>query len=256
MATLRGPDGCPWDREQDHRSLRAHLLEEAYEVLAILDRPGPLDDGQLVQELGDLLLQVVFHAQLAAERRSFDLNEVASSISDKLIRRHPHVFGERQVSGAEEVLHNWEQLKLEEGQDSALEGIPASLPALLRASRILSKAERSGFVWSSPDEARAKVSEEWRELEAEVATGGEGGGTPSGRAAAHEELGDLLLALVSYAHFLQLEPESALREAADRFDHRFRRVERMIGEGGRSVTDLAPSELLEIWNQAAEGSED
>lgn len=252
MAVLRGPDGCPWDREQNHRSLRAHLLEEAYEVLAILDRPGPLDDGELVQELGDLLLQVVFHAQLATERDAFNLNEVASSISDKLVRRHPHVFGERHVSGAGEVLRNWEQLKLEEGQGSALEGVPASLPALLRASRVLAKAEHAGFQWSSPAEARAKVSEEWSELEAEVGADSEAGRTLTGSPSAREELGDLLLALVSYARFLGLEPESALREAVDRFDRRFRRMERIVGEGSRSANELAPSELLEAWNRAGE----
>jgi XTP/dITP diphosphohydrolase len=158
----------------------------------------------------------------------------------------------RQVSGAEEVLHNWEQLKLEEGQGSALEGVPASLPALLRASRMLSKAERSGFVWSSADEARAKISEELQELEAELEPDSGSDDAPTGRASAHEELGDLLLALVSYAHFHRLEPESSLREAADRFDRRFRRMERMIGEGGHSVKELTASELIEAWNQAAE----
>jgi tetrapyrrole methylase family protein/MazG family protein len=243
MAALRGPDGCPWDREQNHRTLRANLLEEAYEVLAVLDEPGDLDDDRLVEELGDLLLQVVFHAQLASERGIFDLDRVADAISDKLVRRHPHVFGDREVLDSSEVLRNWEELKREENMGSAIHGVPPALPALLRASRMLAKAERAGFLWISEEEARAKVAEELSELQAAT--------DPQEKT---HELGDLLLALVSYAHFLGVEPESALREAQDRFDQRFRRLEERLESEGRSMGDTAAEELLAYWSGTTSGT--
>lgn len=240
MAALRGPEGCPWDREQDHRTLRANLLEEAYEVLAVLDRPGDLDDEQFVEELGDLLLQVVFHAQMAAERGAFDLDRVADAVGEKLIRRHPHVFGERSVSGSGEVLRIWEQLKREEGKRSAVNGVPAVLPALLRASRILAKAERAGFLWTSGEEARAKVREELAELE----EAGEAGQRM-------HEMGDLLLALVSYARFLGVEPEAALRQALDRFDRRFRALEDRLEAEGARLPEIDPQKRKRYWSETA-----
>jgi tetrapyrrole methylase family protein/MazG family protein len=235
--------GCPWDREQNHRTLRANLLEEAYEVLAVLDEPGDLDDDRLVEELGDLLLQVVFHAQLASGRGMCDLDRVADAISDKLVRRHPHVFGDREVLDSSEVLRNWEELKREENMGSAIHGVPPALPALLRASRMLAKAERAGFLWISEEEARAKVAEELSELQAAT--------DPQEKT---HELGDLLLALVSYAHFLGVEPESALREAQDRFDQRFRRLEERLESEGRSMGDTAAEELLAYWSGTTSGT--
>ena len=241
MVVLRGPDGCPWDREQDHRTLRAHLLEETYEVLSLLDA-DPLDDEELVEELGDLLLQVVFHAQLAAEEDRFDLNRIATAICNKLIRRHPHVFGDVEVNDASDVLRNWESLKREEGRESVLQGVPPALPALLRASRVLAKAERAGVQWSSLDGARGKVSEEWAELqEAEADPGG-----------AHHELGDLLLALITYAHHLDMEPESVLREALQRFDARFRAMEGRLRSAGKRLDEMEREELVSLWNEAAD----
>jgi tetrapyrrole methylase family protein/MazG family protein len=239
MALLRSPDGCPWDRRQDHRTLRPHLLEETYEVLAALDA-DPIDDEELTDELGDLLLQVVFHAQLAAEEDRFDLDDVAASIAEKLVRRHPHVFGTTEVAGAEDVLRNWETLKRAEGRASALGGVPPTLPALLRASRVLAKAERAGFRWSDRGGAAAKVEEEWGELTAAA----------SDPVHASAELGDLLLALVTYAHHLDLDPEAALREAIERFSHRFRRMEEAVGSAGGTLAEADPDVLLRRWEDA------
>ncbi len=243
MSTLRGPEGCPWDREQDHQTLRANLLEEAYEVLAVLDEQGSLDDERLVEELGDLLLQVVFHAQIASERDGFDLGRVADAISDKLIRRHPHVFGDREVSGSGEVLRNWEELKREEKPGSAINGVPSTLPSLLRASRMLAKAERAGFFWTSREEARAKVEEELQELL-----------TADPGAEKTHEFGDLLFSLVSFAHFLGIEPESALREAQNRFDTRFRRLEERLASEGTTLRDASPEDLRTYWSETAPDS--
>ena len=245
MAALRGPQGCPWDREQTHQTLRANLLEETYEVLAVLDGPGDPDDDRLVEELGDLLLQVVFHAQLASERDAFNLDRVADAISDKLIRRHPHVFGDREVSDSGEVLRNWENLKQQEKRGSAIDGVPPTLPALLRASRLLAKAERAGFLWTSEEDSREKIAEEFRELQAAA--------DPASRI---HELGDLLLALVSYAHFLGTEPESALREAQIRFDRRFRQLEARLVSEGKRLRDVDTGELLAYWSMTTPGAED
>jgi len=240
MAVLRGPRGCPWDREQDHRSLRSHLLEETYEVLSQLDRSPP-DDEALVEELGDLLLQVVFHAQIASEQDRFDLDGIAAVVSEKLVRRHPHVFADVEVDGSADVLRNWEALKRQEGKASALEGVPPTLPALLRASRVLSRAEQAGFRWPSASDARSKVQEELGELlDAEGDVG-----------RARHELGDVLLALVTYAHHLDLEPESALREALERFDDRFARLEERLYAAGTSLSETNPERLAAPWLQTA-----
>jgi len=246
MAALRGPDGCPWDREQDHRSLRSHLLEETYEVLAVLDDPEGPDDDALTEELGDLLLQVVFHARLGVERGAFDLDRVAQKISQKLIRRHPHVFGEVGVEGPDEVLTNWERLKQEEGEGSALRGVPAALPALARAARLVAKARRSGFTWRETSEAAAKVEEEWAEvLQAE-----------GDREALQRELGDLLLAVTVYSEMRDVDPESALREAAARFQECFEGLERIAREEGIPLREAGTDRLLAWWDRARHGAED
>ena len=250
MALLRGPEGCPWDREQDHRTLRAHLLEEAYEVLEVLDE-DPIDDDALRDELGDLLLQVVYHAQIAAESDRFDLDAVAGAISAKLIRRHPHVFENTVVEGSEEVLRNWESLKRDEGNPSALSGVPPVLPALVRASRVMGKAERAGFRWSDSAGALSKVEEEWQELQS-------ASGDPEH---AGDELGDLLLALVTFAHHLGVDAEASLRNAIGRFEDRFRRMEAEVESGGGRIDGLPSEDLLELWEAARsagvqEGGED
>ncbi|MFO7769010.1 MAG: nucleoside triphosphate pyrophosphohydrolase [bacterium] len=242
MDVLRGPEGCPWDREQDHRTLRSHLLEETYEVLSVLDDPRGPDDAALVEELGDLLLQIVFHARLGAERGSFDLDRVAGKITEKLIRRHPHVFGTAEVEGPDDVLHNWERLKQEEGKDSALEGVPPSLPALARASRLAAKARRAGFTWKDASGAADKVEEEW----AEVREAGED------REEVRRELGDLLLALAVYAERREVDPESALREAAARFQARFERLEGRAREAGMRLQQAGEERLLGWWESAGQ----
>jgi len=248
MALLRGPDGCPWDREQDHRSLRTHLLEETYEVLELLDAEGVIDDDRFTEELGDLLLQVVFHAQLASERNAFDLAAVADRIAAKLIHRHPHVFSTTEVSGTGEVLRNWERLKQEEGKESVLDGVPAILPALLRAHRILSKAERAGFQWRSTDEALAKVREEFAEFEEAVSSSVQGDQTATADVAG--EFGDLIMSLATLLLRFEIDPELAVREATGRFEGRFRRMESAVGVDGVVMTDLDRDELLERWRQA------
>jgi len=248
MAILRGPDGCPWDREQDHRTLRTYLLEETYEVLDLLDSPGEIDDDEFVEELGDLLLQVVFHAQLASERDAFNLDRIAERISSKLIYRHPHVFASTEVSGTGEVLQNWERLKQAEGKESALDGVPASLPALLRAHRILAKADRSGFRWGSGGEALAKVREEFGELEEAVTATLDG--NPSSVRDVASEFGDLVMSLATMLLQFGIDPELAAREATQRFEKRFRCMEKTVGEEGVSLADLDRDDLLKRWEQA------
>jgi tetrapyrrole methylase family protein/MazG family protein len=254
MAILRGPDGCPWDREQDHRSLRTHLLEETYEVLEILDREGEIDDELLTEELGDLLLQVVFHARLAAERNAFDLDAVAERIAAKLIHRHPHVFSTIEVSGTGEVLRNWERLKQEEGKASVLDGVPAILPALLRAHRILAKAERAGFRWRSAEEAQAKVREEFAEFEEAVRAARAGDRSAVADMAA--EFGDLVMSLATLLLRFGIDPELAVREATGRFETRFRRMETGVREEGFALSDLDRDDLLTRWNRARQSDSD
>jgi tetrapyrrole methylase family protein/MazG family protein len=240
MAKLRGPGGCPWDAQQTHESLRPYLLEEAYEVLEAVD---DADLGRLCGELGDLLLQIVFHAQLAAERGDFDIADVCDKISAKLEYRHPHVFGTVEVSGAEEVLTNWERLKRQEAEHqerkSALDGVPRDLPALQQADKLQKRAAKVGFDWQTIQGPWHKVAEELRELqEAEDPTD-----------AAHE-LGDLLFAVCNVARFLKVDPESALREANRRFDTRFRSVERQAAEQQRNLADMTLDEMDVLWEQA------
>lgn len=242
MRILRSPSGCPWDRRQDHRSLRAHLLEEAWELLAVLDESPHPDDDHLCDELGDVLLQVVFHAQIADERQAFDLDRVADRLSEKLIRRHPHVFGDVEVDGSEQVVANWESIKRREGPHPApgREGT-TPLPALLDADRMLAKAERTGFRWGEDAQARAKVSEELTELEEAVAAGAASG--------IEAEFGDLLLALVSWGRRLAVDPESALRGAVGRFRERLERMEGALREAGYDPLSAPPEERLAAWDR-------
>ncbi len=238
MAQLRAPEGCPWDREQSHRSLRPYLLEETYEALEAIDAE---DWARLSDELGDVLLQVVFHAQLASERGDFDIEDVVAGIVAKLRRRHPHVFGTASVSGADEVVDRWEQIKRGEAgcedRNSALDGIPESLPALQRAHKLQRRAARAGFDWDDIAGPRAKIDEELAEVAAADA------------ASVEHEIGDLLFAVVNYARFLGVEPESALRRANERFIQRFRSVERAAGSAER-LQAMSLDEMDELWEQA------
>ncbi len=244
IAHLRAPEGCPWDREQTHQTLRTNLLEETYEVLAALDA----DDAEaLREEMGDLLLQIVLHAQIACEYGEFSMAEVIAGIQAKLIRRHPHVFGETKVRGAAEVLTNWEKLKAEERElngerkpdKGALGSVPPGLPALTMADTYQRRAARVGFDWPEISGVRAKVTEELAELEAAAA--------PAER---EDELGDLLFAVVNLARWLEVDPESALRRANAKFAERFAAVEAAAKAQGRAMTEMSLAELDQLWEAA------
>jgi len=251
MATLRSPEGCPWDRRQTPRTLRPFLLEETYEALDAIDR-GDFDD--LKGELGDVLFQCVFHSQIAAERRRFDIADAIQSVIDKLIRRHPHVFqpdgrplarGRRrgQASTPKAVLQQWEKLKAQEQaatgrQERVLSGIPRTLPALLRAHEIGSRVAAVGFDWDRTTDVVDKIDEEVRELREAL---------NESPARAAEELGDLLFSLANLARRLDIEPESALREANDKFTRRFDQLEAWLAARDRSVHGTPLIELEEAW---------
>jgi len=244
MARLRGPGGCPWDREQTPESLRPYVIEEAYEVLEAIEGGDP---DALRDELGDLLLQVVFQAELAAEAGRFTIADVASTVADKLVRRHPHVFGGVEVRDADEVMRNWRRIKAEEvhargGEHDPLASVPAALPALARAQQLGEKARQLGLDWADTAGVLAKLREEQAELEAAVAA--------DDRAAAARELGDVLLTLTSLARHLHVPAEMALRDAADRFVVRARRAEAAARAGGVALVDLGPDERDRLWARA------
>lgn len=240
IARLRGPDGCPWDRAQTHASLKSYLLEEAYEALAALDENDP---DKLCDELGDLLLEVLLHVQLAEEAGEFTLEDVVYRIASKLVRRHPHVFGEEQADTPEEVMARWAALKQEERGDngSALAGMPLAMPALAYAQRLQDRAARVGFQWPDIRQAVAKLEEEIGEL----AAAGE---------AEHkrEEMGDVLFMMVSLARYLGLDAEEALRLANGKFLRRFTSMEAIARERGLLLTDLSLAELEALWEEAKE----
>lgn len=234
---LRAPGGCPWDREQTHRSLRTTLLEEAYEVLEAIDEDSM---PKLREELGDLLLQVLMQADIAREAGAFDLGDVADAIREKLVRRHPHVFGDVRVSGAEEVVRNWEALKAREyARDSALDGVQRSLPALQWAYALQKRAANVGFDWRDVDGALEKVREELDEIQAAA--------TPEER---ENEFGDLLFTLVNVARKMGINPEDALRGTTGRFEARFRMMEEAARRDGRTLAEMPLEELDRYWEAA------
>ncbi len=244
MARLRDPDrGCPWDLEQTPLTLKKYVVEEAYEVVEAIESGSP---AKLREELGDLLLQVVFQAQVASEAGAFTIGDVMAGIVDKLIRRHPHVFGDVAVSGSDDVLRNWEAIKKAESgnahRTSILDGIPPALPALMRALEVSKRVVKVGFEWPSVSEVLDKVDEELRELRAEL----EGGST----ARAADELGDLLFTLVNVARQLHIDPEDALRQMTHRFADRFRHIEAHALSQGRAVSELPLSEMEAVWQDA------
>ena len=244
MERLRGPGGCPWDREQTLASLRPYVLEETYEVLEAIDAGDPAGHRE---ELGDLLLQVVFQAQLRREEGAFDFADVAEAISDKLVSRHPHVFGDAQVRDSGEVLQQWAALKREEkrrrgGGRSALEGVPREMPALARADRLTEKASRVGFDWPDVAGARAKVAEELAELDEAIAAGD--------RTAMEHELGDVLFSLANVGRKLGIPPEEALRSAIGRFIARFVHIEEALARRGVPPGEASLAEMDRLWNEA------
>jgi MazG family protein len=247
MQRLLAPEGCPWDREQTLETLVPYLVEETYEVVDAL-AAGDVDDHR--EELGDLLLQIVFQSELRFAEGRFGIDDVARGIVAKLVRRHPHVFGDVVAKDADAVLANWAKLKAaekaEKGKHGALHGIPASAPALLRATRAGEKAGAVGFDWPDADGPRAKVDEELAELD-QARAGGD-------RAAMERELGDVLFALTNLARKLGLDAEQSLRGAIDRFSSRFRHVELALEADGRSVSDASPDEQERLW-QAAKRAE-
>ncbi|WP_294515372.1 nucleoside triphosphate pyrophosphohydrolase [uncultured Intestinimonas sp.] len=236
---LRAPGGCPWDREQDHKSIRRDLLEEAYEVAEAIDEESP---EHLKEELGDLLLQVVMHARMEEEEGRTDLNGVADGICKKLIYRHPHVFGDVTVTGTGEVLANWDELKKKEKhQETAADSVDAvarSLPGLWRAEKIQKKAAKVGFDWDSVDGAMAKLREETEELQTAIAEGSN----------VSEELGDLLFAAVNVARFVKADPETAMTAACDKFARRFRAVEEAARAQGKDLTSMTLAEMDALWD--------
>lgn len=235
---LRAPGGCPWDAEQTHQSIRRNFLEEAYEVAEAIDEGSP---EHLKEELGDVLLQVVFHACIEQEGNRFDLNDVADGVCRKLIYRHPHVFGDVNVHSTDEVLSNWEDLKRKEkGQASnadAVDSVARSLPALWRAEKIQKKAAKCGFDWDDVSGAMDKLTEETEELNAAI----------DGRGDVAEELGDLLFAAVNAARFLHLDPEDCLNAASDKFSTRFRKVEEAAAAQGKRLEDMTLAEMDKLW---------
>jgi MazG family protein len=237
MARLRGPGGCPWDREQTHASLARHLLEETHETLDAIDAG---DRDRLREELGDVLLQVVFHAQMAADDGSWDVDDVAQGIVEKLIRRHPHVFGDVEVAGADEVLVNWERIKADEKGAKPLEDdIPETLPALARASKVQRRAAGWGFEWRSVGSALEALKEEVGELE-----------THTDADNAEQEIGDVLFATVSVARKLGVDPESALRRTIRGFAGRYERLNDMLEERGLTLDDVPEDEVRALFREA------
>jgi tetrapyrrole methylase family protein/MazG family protein len=237
---LREPDGCPWDREQTHESLRPYLLEETYELLEAIDSA---DDAKMMEELGDVLLQVAMHAEIAAEQGRFDAAQVSEAVAAKMVKRHPHVFGDVSVANADEVLRNWEHQKMHESRkagndESVVDRVPATLPALAWTLGLQKRAARVGFDFASPSAAAESVAEEAREL-SEV----------KDRERAFEEMGDLLFAIVSLARSMKVNPEDALRVAGQRFRTRFAAAEATLRSEGKNFSDLGEEEMLRRWEE-------
>ena len=244
MARLRDPEtGCPWDVKQDFRTIAPYTIEEAYEVADAIER-GDLND--LKDELGDLLFQVYFHARMAEERNAFDVADVARAVADKLERRHPHVFGDRNVESEEELRRHWERDKLAEGgaDSSALDGVGQALPALMRAAKLQRRASAVGFDWPEAGPVPEKIREELDELTREIER------EERDQALVHEEMGDLLFACVNLARHLKVDPEAALRDANAKFERRFRAVETSARERGKAPSDCDLAELDRFWDQA------
>ncbi|MBN2356848.1 nucleoside triphosphate pyrophosphohydrolase [candidate division KSB1 bacterium] len=239
MALLRSEAGCPWDREQTHESLRQHLLEEAYEVIEAIDQ-GRYED--LAGELGDLLLQVVFHAQIASEAGLFTMDDVIASINAKLVRRHPHVFGDAVIKTADEQTVHWEQSKMrKEGKKSAIDGVPRELPALVRAYRIQNKAAAVGFDWPDAAPVWDKIREEIDELKHAV--------EEASAEKIEDELGDMLFSVVNISRFLKTNPEDALRRTIEKFTRRFKQVEAVFATKGRTLSDATLEEMDAVWEE-------
>lgn len=230
---------CPWDREQTHQSISRLLIEEAYEALDAIQEN---DDAEFAKELGDILLHIVMHSVMAEERNAFSLIDVIKKISHKMVSRHPHVFGNTSVTDQDDVLNNWENIKMAEGRKSALEGVPNNMPALLRAERIQEKASRVGFDWSDKADVVAKMDEEYNEFKVELLA--------ADKEKAFEEFGDLLFAITNLARFEDIAPEDALQAANKKFTRRFQFVEAQAAASGRKLNEMTLAEMDEYWELA------
>jgi tetrapyrrole methylase family protein/MazG family protein len=255
QARLRAPDGCPWDREQTHASLRTYLIEEAYEVLEALESG---DDAKFAEEMGDLLLQIVFHSQIAKEEGRFSVSDVIREIHDKMVRRHPHVFGEKRAKDSAEVLKNWEQFKKEEraaagrkngsssreeAKDaSLLDGVSKALPAALEGFQLTRRAARIGFDWDNVEGVFEKMNEEAGELRQALSA--------KDTHKTEEEMGDLLFAAVNLARYLHIDPEIALKKANAKFSMRFRRMEELAAKSGKALADVPRGQMEGLWDTA------
>jgi MazG family protein len=259
QARLRASNGCPWDREQTHATLRTYLMEEVYEVL---DAMKSGNDAKFAEEMGDLLLQIVFHSQIAAEQGRFTAADVIREVHEKMVRRHPHVFGEKRARDAAEVLRNWEQIKAQERHGaqerqghgaaqneeklrSLLDGVPRSLPATMEGLQLTRKASRAGFDWDNTQEIFEKLREEYAELRHASET--------KDAARVEEEMGDLLFAAVNLARFLQVDPEIALKNANAKFARRFREMERLSADNGQAFAEIPRADKERLWEAAKRG---
>jgi MazG family protein len=242
MTTLRGPNGCPWDRKQTLPDLKPYVIEEAYEVVDAIDRD---DRTSLAEEVGDMLLEAVFIAEVTREEGTFDIYDSITAVHDKLVRRHPHVFADAQANDADEVLVNWEKLKNEERKSenkSLMAGVPQSMPALLKASRLTEKASRVGFDWRRTEDVFAKLDEELAEVHEAIASGD--------AAKVHDEVGDLLFTIANIARKLNVNPEEALQSTNRKFTRRFESMERAVREQERNLDQLSLEEMDALWNDA------
>ncbi|MBU2491136.1 MAG: nucleoside triphosphate pyrophosphohydrolase [Bacteroidetes bacterium] len=230
---------CSWDKEQTHDSIKAATLEETHEVIEAIDEK---DYNELKSELGDLLLHIVFHSVIAEDNKTFNIDEVIDSIKDKLVRRHPHVFGDTKVKNNNDIMRNWETIKLGEGRNSVLEGVPKNLPGLHRAFRLQEKASKVGFDWEKKEDVWKKVIEEIEEMHEQEKEGN--------KEELEKEIGDVFFSLVNYARFIGINPENALRNTNEKFIKRFQFVENKIKESGRQITDSNLKEMDKLWEES------
>lgn len=236
---LRLRKECPWDKEQTHDSIKAATLEETHELIEAIDEK---DYNEMKSELGDLLLHILFHSVIAAEEKNFNINDVIDSIKEKLIRRHPHVFGDVKVNGTKEILKNWEEIKLSEGRTSVLEGVPKNLPSLARAFRLQEKASKVGFDWDKKEDVWKKLIEEIEEMHQMEINGNQD--------KLEQELGDVFFAMTNYARFLGINPENALRRTNEKFITRFQYVEKKIKDTGKSLSESTLKEMDHYWEES------
>lgn len=245
MKVLRSEKGCPWDREQTHESLKKYFIEETYEYLEVVDLK---DKARMCEELGDVLLQIVFHATIAEENGDFNMEDVINGVCEKMIHRHPHVFGDVTAETSSQVLKNWEEIKKKEkgvtNQTSVLQDVPKNLPALMRSYKVQQKAAQVGFDWTNTEDVFAKIREEIDELEAEY--------KKQNKSSIEEELGDVLFSIVNLSRFLKVHPELSLTQSTNKFINRFEHIEKLAAEQGKKLSEMSLDEMEALWVKAKE----